>query len=800
MNNLKIGSRIALLSAAPIIGIAVLGAVYVAGEQTRDSALTVAEKFDQAKHSLDEIARGVDGLNRELMSFILMRDQESLRQFNEIAEGTLTALKELEGQDVVADVAEVLGQFKAAVPGLVANARDVIQQRQAAGLSSNEGAIGELNAAEAELLDLATRINNAQVMQKVKDMQDVMNVYMVTEINQKTVDPETEVKTHAAEKEKTVIQLEALDKEIESLLDASVATEQDKANFDAQIHEFKHAFSTWVDAKGRIDQALSKQETILQVIEQSLTNIEKRSEEMIAKTNAVVENTRSWTYKAAALTAAGVAAIVLLISLLMGRSILRPLRNLTNGFTKLASGSLDIVIDGLDRKDEFGDLVRAAEVFRSNALERNRLEAEAKASMERDLARTAELQQAERRFQEELTEVVSAAARGDFSRRVDVSGMPGFTAKLGEGLNHWAETVSKVFSEIESVTSAMASGDLSRSMEGSFEGDLERLQTNVNAMGEQMRKIAGRIAAATGAVQHAAYEIGSGVLDLSGRTEQQASSLEETAASMEELSATVRQNAENAQEANQLAASARQLAMGGGEIASRAVSAMDKIETSSREIAHIVGLIQEIAFQTNILALNAAVEAARAGEAGRGFAVVANEVRALAQRSGQASKDIKELIGNTDTTVKEGVELVKQAGTSLTEIVTAVRKVADIVSEIAAASQEQSSGIEQVTKAVGNMDEMTQRNAALVEETNAALQSAQTQVEELRQAVSFFKSEETAVSTEGKSPIPAKATEQAGDNRQMGELYDKLSSLTKRLAPYMASRGNTAVAAEWKEF
>ena len=211
---------------------------------------------------------------------------------------------------------------------------------------------------------------------------------------------------------------------------------------------------------------------------------------------------------------------------------------------------------------------------------------------------------------------------------------------------------------------------------------------------------------------------------------------------MEQMAATVRQTANNAQLANRAVTSTRDLAVDSGAVAGQAVAAMTKIEDSSRQITEIVGLIEEIAFQTNILSLNAAVEAARAGEAGRGFAVVANEVRALSQRSSQALKEIKAQIASSDSNVKVGVDLVRQVGGSLGEIEESVRKVAGLVAEIAAASQQQSTGIDQVSKAIGSMDQMTQQNAALVEETNAALHSAQVQIEDLAQAVAFFQTGE----------------------------------------------------------
>jgi methyl-accepting chemotaxis protein len=403
----------------------------------------------------------------------------------------------------------------------------------------------------------------------------------------------------------------------------------------------------------------------------------------------------------------------------------------------------------------------------------------------------AELHDAERSFQEELTRLVEAALTGDFSRRVDLAGKSGLTSRLGEGLNRWADSISSAIGQIKNVLSALAAGDVTKRMEGNYQGDIARLQMDVNTMADKIRAIARRISGVSGEVQGATREIASGVADLSARTEHQASSLEQTSASMEQLATTVRQNAGNAQEANQLAAAASTSAINGGDIANRAVTAMGRIEDSSRQITDIVGLIQDIAFQTNLLALNAAVEAARAGEAGKGFAVVANEVRALAQRAGQASKDIKGLIVNSDTQVREGVTLVKQAGSSLTEIVASVKKVANLVSEIATATQEQSAGIEQVSKAVTGMDQMTQQNAALVEETNAALQSAQAQVDELRNVVAFFKTDE-AIANQPHRPEPQPET--------LNPVRQQFQALARKVAGGRIAAATAAAPDDWKEF
>ena len=275
----------------------------------------------------------------------------------------------------------------------------------------------------------------------------------------------------------------------------------------------------------------------------------------------------------------------------------------------------------------------------------------------------------------------------------------------------------------------LAKGALTYRITEEFADEYKKVQDDFNAAISQLQETIGSIVTSTREVSNAAGEISSSTTDLSQRTEEQAASLEETSASMEEISATVKQNAENAQQANQFATGTREVGDRGGEVVAEAVKAMSRIEDSSRKISDIIGVIDEIARQTNLLALNAAVEAARAGEAGRGFAVVASEVRSLAQRSSQAAKDIKDLITNSSDQVQEGVELVNRAGTSLNEILASIKKVADIVSDIAAASAEQATGLEQVNKALSQMDEVTQQNSALVEENAATAKTLEHQAQ-----------------------------------------------------------------------
>ena len=288
------------------------------------------------------------------------------------------------------------------------------------------------------------------------------------------------------------------------------------------------------------------------------------------------------------------------------------------------------------------------------------------------------------------------------------------------------------------VAQTVAGGDLTSQIEVSTKDETGQLMQALKDMNTSLVAIVGQVRQSTDTIATASSQIAAGNQDLSSRTEQQASSLEETAASMEELTSTVKQNADNARQANQLAVSASSVAVRGGAVVSQVVQTMDAINTSSKKIVDIIGVIDGIAFQTNILALNAAVEAARAGEQGRGFAVVAAEVRSLAQRSAAAAKEIKTLIGDSVDKVGEGSRQVAEAGKTMDEIVDSVRRVTDIMAEITAASQEQTQGIEQINQAITQMDQVTQQNAALVEEAAAAAQSLQEQAGGLSQVVSVF--------------------------------------------------------------
>jgi methyl-accepting chemotaxis protein len=433
-----------------------------------------------------------------------------------------------------------------------------------------------------------------------------------------------------------------------------------------------------------------------------------------------------------------------------------PIQRMTGAMQRLADRDLGVEIPFVERGAEIGQMAKALQVFKDSMIAREQAENDIARQREESERRRVEREAREKAAGDEIAVLVNKVAQGDLTGRISEAGKEGFFLSTSQELNRLAATLQKMTEEVATAMGAIAGGDLTKTVRGEYEGVFGQIKTGVNGMSERMRDFASRLTMTAQSVKVASDEISTGSQDLASRTESQAASIEETAASMHEITATVKQNADNAQAANQLAVAARDTAEKGGSVVSDAVTAVTQIEASAQKISDIVGLIDEIAFQTNLLALNASVEAARAGEAGKGFAVVAQEVRALAQRSANASKDIKALITESNAQVKTGASLVNQTGSSLTDIVTAIKKVSDIVAEIAAASREQATGLDQINTAVGSMDEMTQRNAALVEETTASAQSLASQASELASLVGFFKLDGTAARPVA-NPAPAPA-------------------------------------------
>jgi len=474
--------------------------------------------------------------------------------------------------------------------------------------------------------------------------------------------------------------------------------------------------------------------------ENSLKEVVDQSDTLSALTNSTI----LYSLIALGLLFSSAVAISLLVS---SRGITGPIARLSTRMVSLAGGETREEIDGVNRKDEVGQMAQAVAVFRENALERIRLEQEADAN--RSLSEKERIARDEQKAKE----------AADTQYAVD---------NLANGL------------------SRLSDGDVSYRISQPFVAHLDTVRENFNASAEKLQSALTRVAENARGIDAGANEIRAAADDLAKRTEQQAASVEETAAALEEITTTVKDSTRRAQEAGHLVAKARTGAEQSGEVVRKAVVAMERIEKSSGEISNIISVIDEIAFQTNLLALNAGVEAARAGEAGKGFAVVAQEVRELAQRSASAAKDIKGLISTSNTQVQEGVELVGETGRALETIVAEVQEINRHVMAIVEAAQEQSSGLQQINTAVNQMDQDTQKNAAMVEETTAASHGLAREASSLNQLLSQFKLSatfeapiRTATPAERPSASPARA-------------------LGRKLAT--AFNGNAAVKQDWEEF
>jgi methyl-accepting chemotaxis protein len=397
------------------------------------------------------------------------------------------------------------------------------------------------------------------------------------------------------------------------------------------------------------------------------------------------------------------------------KGITGPLNRLGVGMGQLAAGDLSVDVDGQDRRDEVGVMAKALQVFKDNALTAKAVEAEA-----------------------ERLRVEADAERG----RVDAE------------RRKTAADQAMIVSTLAASLGKLANGDLTARIDAQFDGQYAQIKTDFNAALESMSEAMNAIVSATGAIRGGSDEIASASDDLSRRTEQQAASLEETAAALDEITATVRRSADGAKQASEAATSAKSDAERSGSVVAEAVTAMGQIEESSAKITQIIGVIDEIAFQTNLLALNAGVEAARAGDAGRGFAVVASEVRALAQRSADAAKEIKALISSSAAQVERGVRLVGDTGEVLGAIASKVTEIDVLVASIAMSAQEQATGLNQVNTAVNQMDQVTQQNAAMVEEATAAATSLKNETVGLSSLIGRFHLDRTGAAAPGRAAQP----------------------------------------------
>lgn len=529
-------------------------------------------------------------------------------------------------------------------------------------------------------------------------------------------------------------------------VEASFFAADDKTKLSSLIDSYLAAFDSASAAQGKVKEGLEASDA-------RFRGLLKRLDDAVGTAESRVTAATSATREALAFGATSMSlmigislAVCFAVCWLLSRSIRNQLNGLVDVMERIVRGDTTEAMEEIAGRSEVARMTAAVEVFRANAVRvLNLTEKERSDLEERRHERASMLTLLRKSF----GQVVDAAASGDFGRRVDVEFPDAELTAIAESINNLVAVVDQGISEAGAVLAALAEADLTRRMQGSYLGAFANLQRDTNSVADKLTELVGQLLSTSGGLRHATAEILSGTSDLSGRTSQQVTSLQGASLAIQQLASTVQRNAERATEASRNAASVTAAAERGGEAMAAATDAMQQINASSQKIGNIIGLIDDIAFQTNLLALNASVEAARAGEAGKGFAVVAIEVRRLAQSAAQASTDIKSLIEQSGEEVTMGGRLVAEASTKLSHILGEVRSNRILLEEIAHESGEQASAISHVSVAVRRMDEATQSNAALVEETRAAIEQTEAQASELDRLVNTFTVDPSKV----KSPI-----------------------------------------------
>jgi methyl-accepting chemotaxis protein len=557
----------------------------------------------------------------------------------------------------------------------------------------------------------------------------------------------------------------------------SVKAANDQGNTDANRANRK-AFQAEIDA------VVAKDRADLSVIEGDILNIRTEMTVMILATALL-----------------GLGAGLLIAFTIARRELSKPIGSLTEAMSRLAGGDLDADIPLSDRKDEIGEMARAVGIFRTNGLAARSMSVEDNVLREK----TADLQVS-------MAQVVDAAAAGDFSRRIDRTYGEQSLDRFAASVNELVAGVDRGIGETRRVIACLAQGDLTQPMTGDVQGAFAELKSNVNETLSVLQKTLGEVRSTTREISSNSGELRSATDDLAKRTEQQAAALEQTSASLDQITAAVRISTDRAQEATLIVTEAKEAAAQSGNVVRSAVDAMGRIEQASSEIGKITNVIDEIAFQTNLLALNAGVEAARAGEAGKGFAVVAQEVRELAQRAASAAKDIKGLIAKSGAEVSTGVKLVQQTGQVLGEIETRVLSITDHIHSIATAAREQAGSLTEVSQAVNQMDKVTQQNAAMVEEANAATHRLSSESETLEQMIAHFRLDDKGASVT-RAPTPTSASPvapRAAAVRPASSTARPVASPARKLVgsvarAFSAPRAATAAAPaaaqdNWEEF
>ena len=757
---LKVKARIYLGFSVPILlalavtvfGITELTAV---GEYDREAKVLAGNM----RRSL-EASQRLEGLRRAETHYRLDADEASLKERND-AETRVQELLALAAQDdpglQLADLVAALRAHSESFSRLVkftegVNAANKRIDANGRDLTITTSALVKLARASDDpaILDAATEIDRLSLIARLANwrFQALYDPKGPAAFNKDSDRTRSAISRLTAS---TDLELQSVSGAVATAFDAYASSFRDMATATLE--------SISIDEKELVPQIVAMQAR-LAAVGNTLVSRSGRSDE-----NNIQRIDRALTIQQ--VLAVLVLAVGVGLAWMIGRGIAGPIVKMTLTMARLAAGEKNVAIPALERGDEIGAMARAVEVFKEDALRTEMLEVEqAEAS-------------ARRAAEDERVRIEAEQAAAAEAARIVVG-------SIGEGLARLAE------------------GDLTFRLDTKLPQAYERLRIDLNAAMDRLQGVVRGIITNTGALRLGAGEVAQAADDLSRRTEHQAATLEQTAAALEEITSTVRKTAESSMRASQTISQTKVDAEKSGEVVRQAVGAMDNIEKSSREISQIIGVIDEIAFQTNLLALNAGVEAARAGDAGRGFAVVASEVRALAQRSASAAKEIKALISSSTQQVGFGVKFVGEAGQSLGRIVTQISEITDAVSEMANAAKNQANGLEEVNTGINNMDQVTQQNAAMVEQSTAACHSLAQQTSELAGIAAQFRisQEPGGASPASNGPAPRRAAPQpkiAATRAPVGEALNVKAGARGRSSASL-TLVPAARAENWEEF
>jgi methyl-accepting chemotaxis protein len=727
LSDVRLPYKIGSLGAIGILGLLLVGAIYFVGSatQARHEKLSLAASALEAR--MKDLEIQLLESRRHEKDFLLRKDDKYVKAHDESDKAATQTIERMtQGLAAMGEtqLASDINDVRGGLDVYSKNFSGMVDLQRKLGLNQDSGLEGTLRASVHDIEHTLAPFKDSRLNELMLTMRRHEKDYMLRHDLQ------------YREKFKGAVTAFA------DALEASGLAASEKSALKQKLAAYHDEFLAYVEAERALAAKQIEMSASYAKIEPRIEAIGRSVAQLESESAAEAERVRQDTALKFEIAAAAILVIMMLYAYWVGRGITKPLAALVALLQKLAHGDYSAAIEGTERKDELGDVARAAGVFRENGLAKLRMEQEQAEAEQRAVAeREAALAQMASEFEAAIGNIVQAAIAGDFSKRVGLAGKSGLVLNVGGAINSLCDNVEQALDDLLRMLEALAEGNLTRRITTDYQGNFGTLKNNANITAERIAATITEIKSSSREVTNASAEISTSTTDLSQRTEEQAASLEQTSASMSQMSLTVKKNTENAQHADQCAAKAREVADRGRAVVAHAVKSMAQIEGSALKISDIIGVIDEIARQTNLLALNAAVEAARAGEAGRGFAVVASEVRSLAQRSSQAAKDINELISGSNGQVKEGVDLVNQADASLAEILESIKAVAEVVSDIAAASVEQAAGIEQINKALLQMDEATQQNSALVEENAATAKTLENQAEAMDQRVSFFRIE-----------------------------------------------------------